>query len=76
MSSKANPQMETQVLYAPFVKAADKVKKDVAELSLSDFHPKRFALNYDPPMISKSTFLPSFISISTFSSRIFGALNW
>jgi|TARA_B110001450_G_C17444568_1_gene409347 hypothetical protein len=35
------------------VKAADKVKKDVAELSLSDFHPKRFALNYDPPMISK-----------------------
>jgi hypothetical protein len=45
--------METQVLYAPFVKAADKVKKDVAELSLSDFHPKRFALNYDPPMISK-----------------------
>ena len=46
-------QMETQVLYAPFVKAADKVKKDVADLSLSDFHPKRFALNYDPPMISK-----------------------
>jgi hypothetical protein len=41
------------VLYAPFVKAADKVKKDVAELSLSDFHPKRFALNYDPPMIGK-----------------------
>ena len=42
-------------MYAPFVKAADKVKKDVAELSLSDFHPKRFALNYDPPMISKYT---------------------
>ena len=45
------------MLYAPFVKAADKVKKDVADLSLSDFHPKRFALNYDPPMISKSRFL-------------------
>ena len=61
-SAKANPQMETQVLYAPFVKAADKVKKDVAELSLSDFHPKRFALNYDPPMISKFPILYYFIS--------------
>ena len=49
------------MLYAPFVKAADKVKKDVADLSLSDFHPKRFALNYDPPMISK--FLPKFYLI-------------
>ena len=48
------------MLYAPFVKAADKVKKDVAELSLSDFHPKRFALNYDPPMISKYTLLDKF----------------
>ena len=37
---------------APFVKLGDKVKKDVAELSLSDFQPKRFALQYDPPMIS------------------------
>ena len=50
---KDNPQMQNQVLYAPFVKATDKVKKDVADLSLSDFQPKRFALNYDPPMISK-----------------------
>jgi hypothetical protein len=32
-----NPQMQNQVLYAPFVKASDKVKKDVADLSLSDF---------------------------------------
>lgn len=32
-----NPQMQNQVLYAPFVKAQDKVKKDVADLSLSDF---------------------------------------
>ena len=50
------------MLYAPFVKAADKVKKDVADLSLSDFHPKRFALNYDPPMIGKQLcFLNDFI---------------
>jgi hypothetical protein len=48
-----NPQMQNQVLYAPFVKASDKVKKDVVDLSLADFQPKRFALNYDPPMISK-----------------------
>jgi len=41
------------VLYAPFVKQVDKLDKDVAEMSLSDFVPKRFALNYDPPMISK-----------------------
>jgi len=41
------------------VKAADKVKKDVAELSLSDFHPKRFALNYDPPMIILEYLVPS-----------------
>ena len=46
-------QMKNQVLYAPFVKASDKVKKDVVDLSLADFQPKRFALNYDPPMISK-----------------------
>ena len=42
------------MLYAPFVKAQDKVaKKDAADLSLADFQPKRFALNYEPPMISK-----------------------
>ena len=35
------------------MKPTDKIKKDVAELSFSDFQPKRFALNYDPPMISK-----------------------
>ena len=34
---KDNPQMQNQVLYAPFVKAQDKVKKDVHDLSLSDF---------------------------------------
>ena len=52
-------QMQTQVLYAPFVKAADKVKKDVSELSLADFHPQRFALNYDPPMIILEYLVPS-----------------
>ena len=31
--------MQTQVLYAPFVKASDKIIKDVADLSLADFHP-------------------------------------
>ena len=51
--------MENQVLYAPFVKAQDKVKKDVADLSLSDFQPKRFALNYDPPMIILEYLVPS-----------------
>ena len=39
MKPKDNSQMQTQVLYAPFVKAADKVKKDVEDLSLADFHP-------------------------------------
>lgn len=48
------------MLYAPFVKAADKVKKDIADLSLSDFVPKRFALNYDPPMIGKFNGFNSF----------------
>ena len=48
-----NPHIQNQVLYAPFVKAQDKVKKDVSDLSLADFQPKRFALNYEPPMISK-----------------------
>lgn len=38
-------------MYAPFVKPTDKVKKDIAELSFTDFQPKRFALSYDPPMI-------------------------
>jgi hypothetical protein len=33
------------------VKPVDKVRKDVAEMSFSDFQPKRFALQYDPPVI-------------------------
>jgi len=39
------------LLYAPFVKPTDKIRKDVAELSFSDFQPKRFALSYNPAMI-------------------------
>jgi len=31
----------------------------VAELSFSDFQPKRFALNYDPPMIILEYLVPS-----------------
>ena len=50
----ASENLTNALLHAPFVKPTDKIKKDVAELSLSDFQPKRFALNYDPPMISKS----------------------
>ncbi len=50
---KENQQMHSQVLYAPFLKPTDKVKQDVGEVSFSDFHPKRFALSYDPPIISK-----------------------
>ena len=45
--------LQSQVLYAPFVKPVDKVRKDAAEMSLSDFQPQRFALAYDPPTIGK-----------------------
>jgi len=39
---------------APFVRPQDKGKaRDAAEMSYSDFQPKRFALSYDPPMIGK-----------------------
>ena len=30
-------QLSSQVLYAPFVKASDKVRKDVGDMSFSDF---------------------------------------
>ena len=46
-------QLQNQVLYAPFVKQSDKLDMDVAEMSLTDFIPERFALSYEPPMISK-----------------------
>ena len=39
---------------APFVKSDDRAAKDVSDMSLSDFAPKRFALKYDPiPTIGK-----------------------
>jgi len=44
-------QLKSQVLYAPFVLPKDKVRKDIADMSLSDFDPKRLALAYDPPTI-------------------------
>jgi len=48
----SNVQLQTQVLYAPFVKPADKIERtDLAEMSLSDFYPKRLALSYEPPML-------------------------
>jgi len=35
------------------------VRKDAADLSLSDFQPKRFALSYDPPVIVLEYLVPS-----------------
>lgn len=54
-----NHTLQSQVLYAPFVKAVDKVRKDCAEMSFSDFVPKRFALSYDPPVIVLEYMVPS-----------------
>ena len=52
-------QLNSQVLYAPFVKASDKVRKDVTDMSFSDFQPKRLALQYDPPTIVLEYLVPS-----------------
>ena len=42
------------------MKPQDKVKTNsVAEMSFSDFQPKRFALNYEPPMIILEYLVPS-----------------
>lgn len=39
---------------APFIKPRERAAKDVSDMSMSDFAPKRFALKYDPiPMIGK-----------------------
>jgi hypothetical protein len=46
-------------LYAPFVKAVDKVRKDAADMSFTDFQPKRFAVSYDPPVIVLEYMVPS-----------------
>jgi hypothetical protein len=37
MKKEGNHTLQSQVLYAPFVRAVDKVKKDVSDLSFSDF---------------------------------------
>jgi hypothetical protein len=52
-------ELSSALQHAPFVKPVDKSKKDVADLSFSDFQPKRFALNYDPPMIILEYLVPS-----------------
>ncbi|CDW76243.1 UNKNOWN [Stylonychia lemnae] len=61
--SKQTPQndqqLQSSLLYAPFVKPTDKIRKDVAELSFSDFQPKRFALSYNPPVIVLEYLVPS-----------------
>lgn len=52
--------LQSALLYAPFVKPQDKVKTNsVTEMSFSDFQPKRFALNYEPPMIILEYLVPS-----------------
>lgn len=35
------------------------MKKDVNDISFSDFQPKRFALSYDPPTIVLEYLVPS-----------------
>ena len=58
--AQKNKCLDDQVLYAPFVNPSDKGgQKDVADMSLSDFYPKRFALNYDPSMIIIEYMVPS-----------------
>ena len=54
--------LQSALLHAPFVKPQDKGKTNsssVAEMSFSDFQPKRFALNYEPPMIILEYLVPS-----------------
>ena len=47
-------QLQAQMQTAPFIKPKERAAKDVSDMSLSDFAPKRFALKYDPvPMIGK-----------------------
>lgn len=72
-SKPAESDLQSALQHAPFVKPVDKSKKDVADLSFSDFQPKRFALNYDPPMISKF-FLTLYNCI--YSLGVPGALDW
>ena len=48
-------QLQSQMQTAPFVRASDRASKDVSDMSMSDFAPKRFAIKYEPiPTIGKS----------------------
>lgn len=59
-------QLQSQIQTAPFVKPSDRAAKDVSDMSLGDFAPKRFALKYDPiPTIGKSFI--SFCGFLTFA---------
>ena len=73
------------MLTAPFVKSMDRANKDLSDMSMSDFAPKRFALKYEPiPMIGKLETIsvmklylindPNF-SMSVFSPGVFGAID-
>ena len=56
---------------APFVKANERASKDVSDMSMSDFAPKRFALKYEPmPMIGKSNLTVVSHSLETFYDEL------
>jgi centrosomal protein CEP19 len=57
--SEIKNNLNNQVLYAPFVKPGDKVRRDTTDMSFSDFQPKRLALAYDPPVIVIEYLVPS-----------------
>ena len=39
------------------MRPTDRASKDISEMSMSDFAPKRFAIKYEPvPMIGKSDY--------------------
>lgn len=57
--SEEKTNFNNQILYAPFVKPGDKVRKDTVDMSFSDFQPKRLALAYNPPVIVLEYLVPS-----------------
>ena len=60
-------QLQSQMQTAPFVKPTDRAAKDVSDMSMSDFAPKRFAIKYEPvPMIGKSLSPPDIILIANY----------
>jgi len=58
-ASEVKSNLNNQVMYAPFVKPGDKVRKDACDMSFADFQPKRLALAYDPPVIVIEYLVPS-----------------